>query len=194
MFYRRSISLAALMLATAAFAATTASAKPIDQESSAPPVGQAAWQQALQARSVAMEKAYQDGKSEGLPAYPTPGDSRTTGSSYQGRDLVVSDDRFFRGADTTEQPKQPIPASHFRGADTTQQPKPAVVRYFRGADTTQQPPGSSPNIQIVRREVASDGWNWDDAAIGAATSAGLMILLVASAALVARRRTGPQVR
>jgi hypothetical protein len=193
MFNRRSISLAALVLATAASAAPVANAKPIDQD---------AWSKALEARSIAMQRAYQGRdlvanesassskeSQSGLPAYPTPGDDRT----FRADTTQAPADRYFRGADTTEQPKQPIPASHFRGADTTQQPKPEG-RYFRGADTTQQPPGSSPNIQIVRREVASDSWNWDDAAIGAAVSFGLVILLGASAALVARRRTGPQVQ
>ena len=146
MLDRRSISVAALMLATAAFAAPAASAKPIDTDDAA--------QRALEARSLAQERA------------------------YTGRDLeaVPGDDRYYRGADTTAQP----------GAD----------RYFRGADTTQQPGNSaSPDIQIVRREVvASDGWDWGDAAVGAGTTVGILFLLGASGALVVRRRARPQVQ
>jgi hypothetical protein len=162
MLDRRSIRVAALMLATAAFAAPAASAKPIDSDKTA--------QKRLEALSLAQERA------------------------YMGRDVeaaVPGDDRYYRGADTTAQPGAD---RYFRGADTTEQPSPN--RSFDGADTTQQPgTGRSPDIQIVRREVvASDGWDWDDAAVGAATTAGILILLGASGALVVRRRARPQMQ
>jgi hypothetical protein len=160
MLDRRSIKVAALMLATAALAAPAATAKPIDTDDPA--------LRALEARSLEMER------------------------QYSGRDLqtVPSDDRrYFRGADTTE---QPAPAREFRGADTTEQP----ARYFRGADTTQQPgTNASPDIEIVRREApGGDAWHWDDAAVGAGTTAALLLLLGASGAMVARRRGRPQVQ
>jgi hypothetical protein len=168
MLDRRSIRVAALMLATAAIAAPVASAKPIDSDDSPA-------MKALRARAIEMERY------------------------YSGRDLqtVPNDDRrYFRGADTTEQPAATLPSypsKRFRGADTTEQP---TGRYFRGADTTRQPNGApSPDIQIVKREVvASDGWDWDDAAIGAGATAVLLIALGAGGALVVRHRTHPQMQ
>jgi hypothetical protein len=144
MIARRSIRVAALMLATAALAAPAASAKPIDTDDPA--------QRAAEARSVAVERAYMG----------------------RGLETVQSDDRNVRGAGTTRQPD----------------------RYFRGADTTQQPDNQpSPDIQIVRREVvAADGWHWDDAAVGAGTTAALLLALGASGAMVARRRARPQMQ
>lgn len=75
----------------------------------------------------------------------------------------------------TEQP-QPAPAP--QAATPTAQPNP-----------DQQPAASSPPAVIVRTSAPNNGFNWGDAAIGAAAALGLSAISLAGALTITQRRT-----